>query len=247
LPRSIKTGPGLGGLKGKKTGSLGLANLESLDMMHRASLDQIKECHNVETIPAGCLDEKLSILPPMEMTHDELPMHVYTADGQQIPYGLHVLLENMKKQYLKMVTTLQSKEYADGIQEEIEKEQERKEQLSKRVKQLENQIDNLIQDSLGLLKARLRELGITATTPTEFIEKAKGIVCSHNELQKKRGGLEAEIRRLELDQEALITRYSYRVKKGIVSSTSRSGKRKRSWTPCWLRELVWEVRIRRST
>jgi len=52
----------------------------------------------------------------------------------------------------------------------------------------------------------LRELGITAGTPTEFIEKAKGIVCSHNDLQKKRGGLEAEIRKLEQDQEALITR-----------------------------------------
>lgn len=38
----------------------------------------------------------------------------------------------------------------------MEKERERKEQLTRRVKQLENQIDNLIQDSLGLLKARLR-------------------------------------------------------------------------------------------
>merc|ERR1711884_824158 len=82
---------------------------------------------------------------------------------------------------------MQSKEYHDTIQNQIDKEKERKELLTRRVKQLENQIDNLIQDSLGLLKARLRELGINATAPTDFIERAKGIVCSHNDLQKKRG------------------------------------------------------------
>jgi len=201
LPRSFKTAPGLGTKK-----KLGLSSLEELDMMHQASINQIQECNTTEQLPTGCTDEKLAVLTPVEMTHEEIPLHVYTADGQQIPYGLHVLLESMKKQYLKMVTNMQSKEYAENIQDQIVAERERKEQLTKRVKQLENQIDNLIQDSLGLLKARLRELGITAGTPTEFIEKAKGIVCSHNDLQKKRGGLEAEIRKLEQDQEALITR-----------------------------------------
>ncbi len=47
-------------------------------------------------------------------------------------------------------------------------------------------------------------MGITAATPTEFIEKAKGIVCSHNDLQKRRGGLQEEIKRLEQEQEQLI-------------------------------------------
>jgi len=200
LPRSLKTAPGLGKKK------LGLSSLEELDMMHQASINQIQECNTTNELPTGCMDEKLNVLTPVEMTHEDIPLHVYTADGQQIPYGLHVLLESMKKQYLKMVTNMQTKEYADNIQDQIVAEKERKEQLTKRVKQLENQIDNLIQDSLGLLKARLRELGITAGTPTEFIEKAKGIVCSHNDLQKKRGGLESEIRKLEMDQEALITR-----------------------------------------
>ena len=32
---------------------------------------------------------------------------------------------------------------------------------------------------MGLLKARLRELGITAGTPTEFIEKAKGDIITN--------------------------------------------------------------------
>ncbi len=96
--------------------------------------------------------------------------HVTSLDGQQIPYGLHSLLESMKNQYIKMVQ--QSREYKENIETQIARERERKDQLTKRVKQLEIQIDNLIQDSLGLLKARLRELGISADTPTDFIKKA---------------------------------------------------------------------------
>ena len=154
------------------------------------------------------------------MIHEEIPLHVYTADGQQIPYGLHVLLESMKKQYVKMVAQMQSKEYKENIEEEILKERGRKDLLTKRVKQLENQIDNLIQDSLGLLKARLRELGISADAPTEFIEKAKGIVCSHNDLQKKKGSLDAEVRKLELEQEALITKKEKEILDAVLAQRS---------------------------
>ena len=168
----------------------------------------------------GCVDEKLNVLTPRELIHEEIPLHVYTADGQQIPYGLHVLLESMKKQYVKMVAQMQSKEYKENIQEEILKERGRKDLLTKRVKQLENQIDNLIQDSLGLLKARLRELGISADAPTEFIEKAKGIVCSHNDLQKRKGSLDAEVRKLEVEQEALITKKEKEILDAVLAQRS---------------------------
>ena len=36
-------------------------------------------------------------------------LHYPLADGEQIPYTLHLLLENMKKQYLTMVHTMQTK------------------------------------------------------------------------------------------------------------------------------------------
>lgn len=61
-------------------------------------------------------------------------------------------------------------------------------------------------------------MGISATTPTDFIERAKGIVCSHNDLQKKRGGLEQEIRRLEQDQEALIARKEKEILDSVLAS-----------------------------
>ena len=74
----------------------------------------------------------------------------------------------------------------------------------KREKQLKSQIDNLITDSLNLLKTRLSELGIQAKTPPEFIEKAKGIVCQHHELQRNKASVENEVRQLELEQEKII-------------------------------------------
>merc|ERR1719242_1684336 len=217
LPRSVKMAPGTGARNKSK-----LANLDELDMLHHAAINQINDYNHSTELPTGCVDEKLNILTPRELIHEEIPLHVYTADGQQIPYGLHVLLESMKKQYVKMVAQMQSKEYKENIQEEILKERGRKDLLTKRVKQLENQIDNLIQDSLGLLKARLRELGINATAPTDFIERAKGIVCSHNDLQKKRGGLEAEIRRLEGEQEQLIARKEKEILDSVLASRSGS-------------------------
>merc|ERR1712223_1131333 len=67
-------------------------------------------------------------------------------------------------------------------------------ELMKREKQLKSQIDNLITDSLNLLKTRL----------SEFIEKAKGIVCQHHELQRNKASVENEVRQLELEQEKII-------------------------------------------
>ncbi len=56
------------------------------------------------------MDEKLSVMTPESLRHEEFPLHIYTAaDGEQIPYTLHLLLENMKKQYLTMIKTMQTK------------------------------------------------------------------------------------------------------------------------------------------
>ena len=71
---------------------------------------------------AGCVDEKLNVLTPHQLLHQEIPFsvsHVTTQDGQQIPYGLHILLESMKKQYIKMVQQMQSREYKENIETQI--------------------------------------------------------------------------------------------------------------------------------
>jgi len=201
LPRPMKTGPKK--VITKKVSPPSSIFTDMLDELHEETMNKITECNDSSTLPFGCTNESLNVLPPDTLYHEEVPFHLQTGE-KDVPHGLHILLETMKKQYLTMIQTMQTKEFSENIKEEIDREKQRKENLTKRVKQLENQIDGLIQDSLGLLKARMKELGIAAHTPTEFTEQAKNIVCSHTELLKKKGGLESEIRRLELEQEQMV-------------------------------------------
>jgi hypothetical protein len=101
-------------------------------------------------------------------------------------------------------TTFQDSAYRSRTEVEISTEKKRNTDLQKREKQLKSQIDNLIKDSLGLLETRLRELGIQAKTPPEFIEKAKGIVSSHHALQRNKSSLESDIRELEESRDMLL-------------------------------------------
>ena len=155
-----------------------------------------------------------------------------TTNGthQTIPHQLQHFLDNMKKQYLSFIDTMQvivpcvfmsvrwmmyllqvlfpplaqDPAFLARIEADMNAEKKRNAELQKREKQLKAQIDHLITDSLGLLKTRLKELGIQAKTPPEFIEKAKGIVSSHHELQKNKLSLEREIRQLEAERDTLI-------------------------------------------
>ncbi len=106
--------------------------------------------------------------------------------------------------YYITIHIFQDPTFRARIEADTAAEKKRNAELVKREKQLKSQIDNLINDSLGLLKTRLRELGIQAKTPPEFIEKAKGIVSSHHELQRSKASLEREIRQLEEERAALL-------------------------------------------
>lgn len=82
--------------------------------------------------------------------------------------------------------------------------QERNQRLQNRAAQLEKQIKVLIDDSVALLKARMNELGINATSPVDLLAKAKEIVCRHKELQAKASKLQIQVTNLEQEQNTLI-------------------------------------------
>jgi H3 lysine-79-specific histone-lysine N-methyltransferase len=71
--------------------------------------------------------------------------------------------------------------------------QERNQKLKSRAAQLEKQIKVLIDDSVALLKARMSELGINASSPGDLLAKAKEIVLRHKELQAKASRLQAQV------------------------------------------------------
>lgn len=62
----------------------------------------------------------------------------------------------------------------------------------------------LIDDSVALLKARMSELGINATSPVDLLAKAKEIVCRHKELQAKASKLQVQVSNLEQEQNNLV-------------------------------------------
>ena len=127
---------------------------------------------------------------------------VYT--DQMMMQDVAELVDSFRDQYLTMVETMHKPVFVRNVEHQLKKEKTRKDQLLKRVCQLESQIENLVQESLDMLKYSLKELGIEALNPPEFIKKAKEIVCNHNELQKMKSNLEDEILDLVKEQENIV-------------------------------------------
>lgn len=72
--------------------------------------------------------------------------------------------------------------------------QERNQKLNSRTEQLNKQINLLIEDSVGLLKTRMTELGINSGFYTkDLLAKAKEIIFRHRELQAKALKLQSKV------------------------------------------------------
>ena len=63
-----------------------------------------------------------------------------------------------------------------------------------------------------------------AKTPPEFIEKAKGIVCQHHELQRNKVSVENEVRQLEMEQEKIIQTKEKEMLEHLLKQGRHSGK-----------------------
>lgn len=88
--------------------------------------------------------------------------------------------------------------------------------MQNRAAQLEKQIKVLIDDSVALLKARMNELGINATSPVDLLAKAKEIVCRHKELQAKASKLQIQVVNLEQEQNSLILQRQHEITEKYV-------------------------------
>ena len=127
-----------------------------------------------------------------------------TVEEEEISRYVSEMTERFKSQFLSMLHTMQEPIFRRNVEIEIIGEQRRQEELVRRVGQLESQIEGLVQESLEMLKYVLKLLGIEASNPAEFIEKAKEIVCNHNELQHRRQVLETEVLQLQEEQRMIL-------------------------------------------
>lgn len=109
-----------------------------------------------------------------------------------------------RDQFMLMLESMRMPTYKASVNTDIAKERERNSKLQSRAAQLEKQIKVLIDDSVALLKARMTELGINATSPGDLLAKAKEIVLRHKQLQAKASKLQAQVASMETEQNRLV-------------------------------------------
>lgn len=209
------------GAKAKKA-----LKINGLDLLHSQTLLSTSPQSMGKKLPPapGCVDQQLTsigvvgrgLTPGADGNHlggRLVDLNVATnvhseleipSNPQETPYGLQMLLDMFRSQYLSAVEAMRSPQYAENVKVQIEEEKDRNNKLKSRAAQLEKQIKVLIDDSVALLKARMTELGINASCTSDLLAKAKEIVLRHKELQAKATKLQAQVTSLEQDQNKLI-------------------------------------------
>uniref|UniRef100_A0A0K2TNK4 Histone-lysine N-methyltransferase, H3 lysine-79 specific n=1 Tax=Lepeophtheirus salmonis TaxID=72036 RepID=A0A0K2TNK4_LEPSM len=181
--------------------------ISGLDFLHNQTLNSIKRSNEDRSAPSGCINLRLEkSTNPQVLEHEEIPVSLNVDEnGDPISYELKLYLQKCKKNFLDFINTMKDPHFKNRVNEELAEEKKKNIELLARKKQLKTQVDSLLDESLDILKVRLRELGIPATSPPEFIEKAKEIVSIHHELQNNRKNLEGEVNKIQEENDNLIS------------------------------------------
>lgn len=176
--------------------------IDGLDLLHSETLLSTSAEAIGKKLPAapGTVDQQLTSLKGL-MLHSELDIPMAPTDT---PYALQILLEVFRNQFMSYLDQMRSTTYKENVSTEIEAERDRNQRLQNRVNQLEKQIRVLIDDSVALLKARMKELGINTTSQNDLLSKAKEIVGRHKELQGMAAKLQTQVTNIEQDQRNMI-------------------------------------------
>ncbi|XP_034942950.1 histone-lysine N-methyltransferase, H3 lysine-79 specific isoform X2 [Chelonus insularis] len=196
---------GRGGVKKAKPKKA--INISGLDLLHSQTLlSTSPQAIGKKPPPApGCVDQHLSSLSlslqaHSTSVHEELSIPPAPA---ATPYALQILLDLYRDQFMLMLEAIKTPAYKVSVNTDLAKERERNSKLQSRAAQLEKQIKVLIDDSVALLKARMTELGINASSPCDLLAKAKEIVLRHKQLQAKASKLQAQVSSMETEQSRL--------------------------------------------
>ncbi|BFF89675.1 histone-lysine N-methyltransferase H3 lysine-79 specific [Drosophila madeirensis] len=206
-PRAASAGPGRKGRMKKGAGGRGRKSLKivGLDALHKQTVLSTTQDTAAKKLPAapGTVDQQLTSLLTETMSHRELDI---PAAPQDTPYGLQILLECLRSQYMSFMDVMKSSAYLPQIQKNIAQEQERMSRLKNRASQLDKQIKVLIDDSVALLKVRMNELGINVNSPNDLIAQAKEIVGRHKDLQHTVSKMRNEVTFYEGEQKMLLSK-----------------------------------------
>lgn len=178
--------------------------IEGIDRMHNAAMASIEDAHIKQTLPTGCVSERLPYYNPSVLQHQEVPIPTHYHQGKEVPHELALLLDNFKKDYMQMMDYIQTDTYKQNTLNQLEEEVAKKTEGLRKKEQINCQIQDLQSDCVALLIVQMEKLGIMASTPKEFTEQAKQIVCQHNNLQQNKTALEEDIRKLIEENEDLM-------------------------------------------
>ena len=71
-------------------------------------------------VAPGTVDQKLSsVAVGAVLSHDELPPEITAGE---VPYGLQLLLDSVKQQYLQFIKHMQTQDFRRSVERDIEKE-----------------------------------------------------------------------------------------------------------------------------
>ncbi|XP_058455002.1 histone-lysine N-methyltransferase, H3 lysine-79 specific [Malaya genurostris] len=190
--------------------------INGLDLLHSETLLSTSEQAIGKRLPPapGCVDQLLTSLAG-DMQHSELDI---PDAPSETPYGLQILLDLYKAQFMKTIEAMRKPAYKDNVQQQIEREKERNQRLLNRAGQLEKQIKVLIDDSVALLKARMNELGISTTSQNDLLCKAKEIVGRHKELQVMAAKLQNQVASIEQEQKRLASQHVQKIAEKYIKS-----------------------------
>ncbi|XP_044766335.1 histone-lysine N-methyltransferase, H3 lysine-79 specific isoform X2 [Coccinella septempunctata] len=180
----------------KKAKTKKALKINGLDLLHSQTLLSTSPQGKKPPPAPGCVDQQLTALST-ELVHNELDI---PPEPENTPYSLQILLDMFRDQYASMINQMKQPSYKKSIEVNIKQEKDINQKLQNRAAQLEKQIKVLIDDSVALLKARMNELGINASSPVDLLAKAKEIVCRHKELQAKASKLQVQVANLEQEQ-----------------------------------------------
>lgn len=190
---------GIGSKKSKKA-----IRLNGLDLLHAQTVLSISSSagHRLEPAP-GCVDQKLDTSCRVTSVPNVV---IRDTSLFSVSPDLTELLDTWKQQILQFIAYMQTPQHKDILKKQIESEKRRNMELMTQLTCLERHIKGLLEKGVSLLKSRLCELGIKASTSHELLEKARQMVAHNRELQMHESSLQKHINVLETRNHKLLAK-----------------------------------------
>ncbi|RWS08473.1 uncharacterized protein B4U79_08599, partial [Dinothrombium tinctorium] len=169
-------------------------NFNGLDLLHAQTMLSISSSAGIRSEPApGCIDQKLDTTTKVTC----IPNVVVKNSLYPPSTDIDSYLEKVKNQFLHFISYMQSADYKQRVSAEIEAEKKRSIVLHSQIEILERTVKSLVEKGVFLLKLRLDDLGIRASSADELVNKAKEIVIRNKELQEQVNLLQEQISYLD--------------------------------------------------